>query len=203
MTCQSTFRHDNNNCNYCNQCDQMVWLIYNIRPFTSMKNSPIMSQICQRMLSILPNTCKLLPKWRIFAKSSHTDCNAKSVCTVRYQSYSYSGTVQCSSGPSMGNLWRELMGLYRHGTLRHGGIDNFSNGPTAAYFCLFWENCPSSIRRRDSNPWPLNNELSPITIRPGRTLLLQSSISTSFELARRNKVKIIMASLKSIWKHYF
>ena len=47
-----------------------------------MKISPIMSQICQSRHSILPKqiqtvknwpkTCKLLPKWRNFAKSGHT-----------------------------------------------------------------------------------------------------------------------------------
>ena len=47
-----------------------------------MKISPVMSQICQSQLSILPNkkwtvknspkTGKLLPKWRNFAKSGHT-----------------------------------------------------------------------------------------------------------------------------------
>ena len=47
-----------------------------------MKISPIMSQICQSRLIILPNkkytvknlpkTCKLLPTWQNFAKSGHT-----------------------------------------------------------------------------------------------------------------------------------
>ena len=46
-----------------------------------------MSQICQNRFSILPNkkktaknlpkTCKLLPKWRNFAKSGHTVSPAK------------------------------------------------------------------------------------------------------------------------------
>ena len=50
-----------------------------------MKISPIMSQIYQSMLSILPNkkltitnllnTHKLLPKWWNFAKSCHTVCS--------------------------------------------------------------------------------------------------------------------------------
>ena len=65
------------------QCDQMVRLFCNIGPLATMKISPIMSQICQSMFSILPNkketvkilpnTSKLLPKWRIFPKSGHTD----------------------------------------------------------------------------------------------------------------------------------
>ena len=48
-----------------NQCDQMVLLFFNIWPFAIMKISPIMSQICQSPLSILPNkkwTVKNLPK---------------------------------------------------------------------------------------------------------------------------------------------
>ena len=63
------------------QCDLMVILFFKIRPFATMKISPIMSQICQSRLSILPNKkwpiktcprpCKLLPKWRNFAKSGH------------------------------------------------------------------------------------------------------------------------------------
>ena len=70
------------------QCDQMVRLFFNIWPFATMKISPIMSQICQSKLSILPNkkvtfknlpkTCKLLPKWRNFAKSGHTGGRAQS-----------------------------------------------------------------------------------------------------------------------------
>ena len=63
------------------QCDQMVRLFYNIWPFAPMKISPTMSQICQSRLSILPNKKKtvknllnkLLPKWRNFVKSGHTD----------------------------------------------------------------------------------------------------------------------------------
>ena len=64
------------------KCDQMVRLFFNIWPFATMKISPIMSQICQSQLSILPNnkwtvktlskTGKLLPKWRNFARSGHT-----------------------------------------------------------------------------------------------------------------------------------
>ena len=64
------------------QCDQMVRLFFNIWPFAIVKISPIMSQICQSQLSILPNmkwtvknlpkTGKLLPKWRNIAKSGHT-----------------------------------------------------------------------------------------------------------------------------------
>ena len=37
------------------QCDKMVKLFFNIWPFETMKISPIMSQIWQSMLSILPN----------------------------------------------------------------------------------------------------------------------------------------------------
>ena len=37
------------------QCDQMERLFLNIRPFVTMKISPIMSQICQSRPSILPN----------------------------------------------------------------------------------------------------------------------------------------------------
>ena len=37
------------------QCDQIVRLFFNICQFAAMKISPIMSQICQSMLSILPN----------------------------------------------------------------------------------------------------------------------------------------------------
>ena len=66
------------------QSDQMVRIFYNIWPLAIMIISPIMSHICQSRLSILPNrkqtvknlprTCKLLPKWRNFAKSGHTGC---------------------------------------------------------------------------------------------------------------------------------
>ena len=48
------------------RCDQMVRLFFKIWPFTAMKISPIISQICQSMLSILPNkkwTVKNLPKY--------------------------------------------------------------------------------------------------------------------------------------------
>ena len=58
------------------QCDQMVRLFFNFWPFTTMKISPIMSQIYQSNLSILPYkklTVKNLPKWRNFAKSGHTE----------------------------------------------------------------------------------------------------------------------------------
>ena len=65
-----------------NQCDQIVGLFFSIWPFATMKISPIMSQIRQSQLSILPNkkwtiknlpkTGKLLPKWQNFAKSGHT-----------------------------------------------------------------------------------------------------------------------------------
>ena len=59
----------------------------------------------------------------------------------------------------------------------------FLNGPTLASFSFIFgifkqtiqflqqiivKKCPSSIRRRDSNPQPLKSELSPITTRPGR-----------------------------------
>ena len=64
-------------------CDQTVRFFFNIWPLETMKISPIMSQICQRRLSIwankkytvenLPKTCKLLPKWQNFAKSGHTE----------------------------------------------------------------------------------------------------------------------------------
>ena len=37
------------------QCDQMVRLYFNIWTFATMKTSPIMSQICQSRLNILPN----------------------------------------------------------------------------------------------------------------------------------------------------
>ena len=55
------------------QFDQMVRLFFKIWPFATKKTSPIMSQICQSRVSILPNkkwtvkklpkTCKFLPKW--------------------------------------------------------------------------------------------------------------------------------------------
>ena len=41
------------------QCDEMVGLFFNIWPFATMKISPIMSQICQSRLTILPNKNKL------------------------------------------------------------------------------------------------------------------------------------------------
>ena len=47
------------------QCDQMVRLFFNIWPFPTMQISPIMSQVCQSRLSILPNkkqTLKNMPK---------------------------------------------------------------------------------------------------------------------------------------------
>ena len=60
----------------------------------------------------------------------------------------------------------------------------YKNGPTPAsflfIFALFKQtiqffttnqcekmSCPSSIRRKDSNPWPLERESPPITTRPG------------------------------------
>ena len=39
----------------CEQCYQMVRLFFNVQPFAAVRNSPIMSQICQSRLSILPN----------------------------------------------------------------------------------------------------------------------------------------------------
>ena len=61
----------------------MVRLFIKIWPFAAMKISRIMSQICQSMLSVLPNkkktvknlqnTCKLLRMWRNFAKSGHNE----------------------------------------------------------------------------------------------------------------------------------
>ena len=61
----------------------MVRLFFKIWPFIALKINPIISQICQSMLSILPNRkwtvknlpniCKLLPKWCNFTKSGHTD----------------------------------------------------------------------------------------------------------------------------------
>ena len=49
------------------RCDQMVGLFLDIWPFTIVKTSPIMSQICQSQLRILPNmksAVKNLPKRR-------------------------------------------------------------------------------------------------------------------------------------------
>ena len=40
---------------HCTQCDQLVSLFFNIWPFATMKISPIISQICQSRLSIMPN----------------------------------------------------------------------------------------------------------------------------------------------------
>ena len=61
----------------------MVRLFVNIWPFVANEISPIMSQIDPSRLNILPNnkytvkklpeTCKLWPKWRNFAKSGHTE----------------------------------------------------------------------------------------------------------------------------------
>ena len=69
-----------------------------------------------------------------------------------------------------------------------GGIVlvHFFNGPTSASFSFIfglfkqynfynksmWIKCPSNIRRRDSNPLPLETEPSPITTRPGRIINL-------------------------------
>ena len=60
------------------QWDQMVRLFFNVWPFATLKISPIMSQICQSRLSILPNKklivknlpkiCKLLQKCQIFCQ---------------------------------------------------------------------------------------------------------------------------------------
>ena len=60
----------------------MVILFFKIWPFATMKISPIMPQICQSRLTVLPSkilsiknlpkTRKLLPKWQNFAKSGHT-----------------------------------------------------------------------------------------------------------------------------------
>ena len=51
------------------QCDQMARLFFNIWPFATMKTCPIMSQICQSRLSIMPIrkwTVKNLPKiWKV------------------------------------------------------------------------------------------------------------------------------------------
>ena len=61
---------------------QTIRKFFNIWPFAAVKIVPILSQICQSKLSILPNkkqtfkilpkTCNPLPKWRNFAKSGHT-----------------------------------------------------------------------------------------------------------------------------------
>ena len=40
---------------YQGQCDQMVRLFFHNWPSAAMKISPIMSQICQSVLIILPN----------------------------------------------------------------------------------------------------------------------------------------------------
>ena len=59
----------------------MADYFFNIWSLATMKIRPLMSQICQSRLSILPNKekivknlpriCKLLPKWRNFTKSGH------------------------------------------------------------------------------------------------------------------------------------
>ena len=63
---------DLRDCCWCEQCYQMVRLFFNICPFATMKISPIMSSICQSIISILPNNkqiIKNLPKiCTLFAK---------------------------------------------------------------------------------------------------------------------------------------
>ena len=75
-------------------------------------------------------------------------------------------------------IWHFLWTLF----LRNWKL-SFWNGPTLAYFCLFSlfstnstifttnqcqsMSCPSSVQCRNSNPWPLKHELSPVTTRPG------------------------------------
>ena len=64
------------------QCDQMVRLFFNIWPFATMKISPIMSQICQSKLSILPNkewAVKNLPKT---CKSCQSGENSPNLVTL-------------------------------------------------------------------------------------------------------------------------
>ena len=66
-----------------NQCDQMVRLFFNMWPFATLKIIPMMAQIFLRRLVIfpnqkltvknLPNTFKLLSKWRNFVTSCYTD----------------------------------------------------------------------------------------------------------------------------------
>ena len=61
----------------------MARLFFNIGPLTSTKNCLMANKICQSRsknfaeLQInpqkLPKTLKILPKWRNFAKSGHTD----------------------------------------------------------------------------------------------------------------------------------
>ena len=57
------------------QSDQMARLFVNIRPFSTVKISPILtkkgSNFCPTLFK--PKTFKILPKWRNFAKSGHTD----------------------------------------------------------------------------------------------------------------------------------
>ena len=66
------------------QCDQMARLFFNIWPFTWTEICPMGYKICQSSSKILPNskypppkkkspnTVKILPNWRNFAKSGHT-----------------------------------------------------------------------------------------------------------------------------------
>ena len=64
------------------QRDHMARLILNVWPFTSMIICPKAQLFCQSRFNILPNikvnpqlmtpqTIKILPKWRFFAKSDH------------------------------------------------------------------------------------------------------------------------------------
>ena len=68
-----------------NQCDQIVRFFFNIWPYATIKICPMVKQIRQSRLKILPNkkltvkklpkTCKILPKWLNFAKSGHSVSN--------------------------------------------------------------------------------------------------------------------------------
>ena len=65
--------------------EPVIYYFCNIWPFTTMKFCLIPLEICQSelktypitklTLKMFPNTCKILPKWRNFAKSCHTVTN--------------------------------------------------------------------------------------------------------------------------------
>ena len=82
--------------------------------------------------------------------------------------------------------WRPRSGLAPIVNWRKIPVLNFLNGPTLASFSFIFglfqsnntffttnkcEKCPSSIRRQDTNPRPLEHAWSPITTRPGLPVL--------------------------------
>ena len=83
-------------------------------------------------------TCKLLPKWRNFAKSGHTDYDStEALLTIRY------GVLVSNSLPFKLSQLAAVWGYYT--------LSFFKNGPIQGSFCLF------SSFPHDKNQYKLMN----------------------------------------------